>query len=72
MKKSFDRFPDAVVTQYAERGEGTGGLSKILSGLMFPILTVLAVQMIKDQQYIQLVMLAILMWTKFGILFMVD
>jgi hypothetical protein len=54
MKSHFDNFTDAIVTQYAERGEGTGGLSKILSGLMFPILTVLAVQMIKDQQYIPL------------------
>lgn len=68
MVSQFDNFMDAIVTQYAERGEGTGGISKILSGLTFPILTVLAVQMIKDAQYIPLAIIAVLMWTKVGFL----
>lgn len=71
MGSQFDNLMGPIVMQYAERGEGTGGVSKILSGLMFPILTVLAVQMIKDQQYIPLFILAILMWTKFGSFVMV-
>lgn len=66
MTSQFDNFMDIIVTQYAERGEGTGGASKILSGLVFPILTVLAVQLVKDQQYIPLLVLAALMWTKIG------
>jgi len=70
MAGRFDAFTDAIVTQYVQRGEGTGAISKMLSGLTFPILTVLAVQMIRDQQYIPLALIAVLMWTKVGFLVM--
>lgn len=71
MKSQVKNIDDSIVTQYWERGEGTGSISKILSGLTFLILTILAVQMIKDQQYMPLVLIAILMWTRFGIFVMV-
>jgi len=55
---------DRIATEYAERGVGTGGQSKILSALTFPILTVLAVQLIKDHQFIPLIVIAVLVFLK--------
>jgi len=62
----IDRVMGTVANRYVERGEGTGGASKVLSGLAFPILTVLAVELIKDHQYIPLAIMAALSWTKYG------
>lgn len=60
---------DIIVSQYTKRGEGVGGTSIILAGLTFPILTALAVQLINNQQYAVLAIIAILMWgTKFDLL----
>jgi hypothetical protein len=70
MTFQFDRLMDAIAIQYAERGEGTGSASKILSGLTFPILTILAVQFIKDHQYIPLLLIATLIWTRFNLVIM--
>lgn len=67
MSNSFDWFNANAVLDYALKGEGTGATSKNLSLLTFPIITVLAVQLIKDQQYIPLVLLCLLMYTKIGL-----
>jgi len=67
-RKSVERFVDNIVTDYVARGEGTGSLSKILSGFTFLILTILAVQLFKDEQYIPLIVLSLLAWTRFGFL----
>lgn len=57
---------DTVAGMYAKQGKGTGAFSKILSGFTFPILTVLAMQLVKNGQYLALFALYSLMWTRFG------
>ncbi len=57
---------DTVVGMYAKQGRGTGAFSKILSAIIFLVLTVLAMQLIQDGQYLALVFLFSLMWTRFG------
>lgn len=53
--------PD-VVRQHFGRGEGTGPVSRTLSGLTLMAGTLLIVQMVKDEQYIPLVLFAIFAW----------
>lgn len=62
----FDRLTDSVATDFTSKGEGTGGWSKVISGLIFPLFTALSVVLLKQGEYLALAALLVLGFTKLG------
>lgn len=66
MPALFNRLTQEVAFHLTTRGKGTGGWSKMLSGALFPLLTALAVVLLKESRYIVLFILLLLTFTKIG------
>ena len=62
----LNRLTDQIVTCHTAKGEGTGGWSKILSGLIFLLLTAVTVELFKHGEYLALFVLLALAFTKIG------
>lgn len=66
MSEFFKRMENEIALEKMGRGEGTGPISRILSGVNLLTLVYLMVYLFKDQQYVPLGILLILGFTRFG------
>ena len=66
MSGFLKRMENEIAYKKVGRGEGTGPISRILSGINLLALVYLLVYLFKDQQYIPLIILVVLGFTRFG------
>jgi hypothetical protein len=71
MPDFLNKILDKTASDYAEQGYGTGGVSKILSGLSFLVLSFLCAYLFNDKLYIPLIILAVLSWNRYGYIIIV-
>jgi len=66
MSDFFKRMENEIAYEKVGRGEGIGPISRILSGVNLLVLVYLLVYLFKDQQYLPLIILLALGFTRFG------
>jgi len=67
MFDSFSRWRNKRAKKYVLRGQGTGGWSKALSYLLFPLFAALVAVLVKNNEYWAVAIIIIFVFTKIGV-----